>query len=1078
MEAIEEHLSNCLTCCLHVEDSPDDNFVEQLRQARARSSRTASGVSATSADAWEPRELRGHERYRVDRLLGQGGMGAVCLAEHRRMKRTVALKVINPALLTHPGALSRFQQEVRAAANLDHPNIVAAYDADQAEGLHFLVMEHVEGQNLADYLAAKGPLPVVEACEVIRQAALGLQHAHERGMVHRDIKPNNLMRTASGRTKVLDFGLARFACEPGHATEGSEPTTAAHLTGAGSVLGTADYMAPEQARDSHEADRRSDIYSLGCTLYHLLTNRPPFPEGTAPEKLRRHSSDVPHRLSALRPETPPGLVRIVDRMMAKRPEDRYQTAAEVAVALAPYATGLPPKRSWLRRTWLAVTTSLLLVGLVCGAGAVYRIQTAEGEVVITPNSPDVEIVLLQGGQEVRVIDTKTRKKVMLPIGSYDVALKGKPAGLEVTTDRIVVRRGQEALVTIERVANKKEPSLATARVGAPPATAPGAGEEASEPPAPMQAVEVLRKRWPEHEFTSGVDLSPDGRLLISMHWGGVRVWEVATGKVVHEWPGWLAVFTPDGKQIVSTIVPDANRNQLALHETASGRLIRQFGPHPHGIWGLNMCPDGKGVVTAGDGNDPVSRYWDLATDEMIASTNGRESLAISAKLRGDRNRIVVDFQNRTGLSPGYVLPGGREITSNLVEDRFVPVHEISSGKLVRKIPLADSGKVEIIGNVQSGQRLGKRMAWSLADGTIVVLDLAAGKEVARFRSGIFAPKCLAISADDRFVAACASNEKSEVVVWRLPDPAPEKAVRERTKSAEVEAEPSQPPAVQVGEVRRIRWEAGPIWNADISPDGKYYMAGGGPGGRQTVRVFEIATGKKVDEFFAYLGRFTPDGKHIVTATGDSFTEYRIAVRRADTGKLLREIEAKGWIWNFSIFPDSKRIITTTDKSRHIFDLETGKELPEGTSDSSREAREVKRVECDKFLKDNVAHAFSSDQRRLLVAYPDRTVALWDTVTGKELCRFRVADGDVVNRYLGMTADGRYGVGGTHSGVLYLWRLPDRLAGDKVSAVKPGQAKGRDTRTSGCQRVRSTTPAAAPPPQPAPDAVLPFHPVIC
>jgi serine/threonine protein kinase len=233
---------------------------------------------AFAADAGSPAdgvppELARHPRYRAIRLLGEGGMGAVYLAEHRRMKRVVALKVINPKFLSHPGALARFQQEVRAAAQLDHPNIVAAHDADQADGLHFLVMEYVEGQNLADYLAEKGPLPVAEACDAARQAALGLQHAHERGTVHRDVKPHNLMRAPSGRVKVLDFGLARLAAGPGDAAEDDEAPTAPHLTGAGAVVGTADYIAPEQARDAHGADGRADVYGLGCTLYHLLAGR-------------------------------------------------------------------------------------------------------------------------------------------------------------------------------------------------------------------------------------------------------------------------------------------------------------------------------------------------------------------------------------------------------------------------------------------------------------------------------------------------------------------------------------------------------------------------------------------------------------------------------------------------------------------------------------------------------------------------------------------------------------------------------------------------------------------------------------
>ncbi|HMF16132.1 MAG TPA: protein kinase, partial [Gemmataceae bacterium] len=239
--AVEEHLANCAACCLLLEESPADSFVGRLRQAKDQTSEVLetsevfrklrkenadtkinhAGLTPAPADD-EPFELADHPRYRVVRLLGQGGMGAVYLAEHRHMGRSVALKVINPDLLNHPRSLPRFQQEVRAAAKLDHPNIVAAYDADHAASLHFLVMEYVEGQNLADYLDEKGPLPVALACDIIRQAALGLHHAHERGMVHRDIKPHNLMLTPTNQVKVLDFGLARFAADPIQTSEVSK----------------------------------------------------------------------------------------------------------------------------------------------------------------------------------------------------------------------------------------------------------------------------------------------------------------------------------------------------------------------------------------------------------------------------------------------------------------------------------------------------------------------------------------------------------------------------------------------------------------------------------------------------------------------------------------------------------------------------------------------------------------------------------------------------------------------------------------------------------------------------------------
>src|SRR5260370_12048175 len=229
-------------------------------------------------------------------------MGAVVKAEHRLMERGVALKIIRKDLMDRPAALERFPQEVRAAARLVHPHIVTAYDADQAGDVHFLVMEYVEGKSLDGVLGQEGPLPVDQACDWIRQAALGLQHAWEQGMVHRDIKPGNLLLTPGGQVKILDFGLARFA---------NEATSAAGLTPEGSMIGTPDYMAPEQADAAANADIRADIYSLGCTLYHLLAGHPPLPDGSPLHKLLFHQTRQPTILTELRGDWPAALAQAV-----------------------------------------------------------------------------------------------------------------------------------------------------------------------------------------------------------------------------------------------------------------------------------------------------------------------------------------------------------------------------------------------------------------------------------------------------------------------------------------------------------------------------------------------------------------------------------------------------------------------------------------------------------------------------------------------------------------------------------------------------------------------------------------------
>ncbi len=285
-----------------------------------------------------PEFLKNHPRYEVHGLIAHGGMGAVYLAKHLSLDRDVALKVIRPELLARADVADRFRREAKAAARLNHPNIVAVFDAETAGQHHFLVMEYIAGADLFRTVRERGPLPVGLACDYIRQAAVGLQHAYECGMVHRDITPRNLMITAAGQIKILDFGLADFVFAAAPAQSASAR---------GMLLGCVDFMAPEQAADPDSADIRADIYSLGCTLCFLLTGRPPFPEGSLSDKLRAHAEQPPPRLDWLatamtaqrKPQIPTALAECVERMLSKNPAERFSTPAEVAAALAPWSTG-------------------------------------------------------------------------------------------------------------------------------------------------------------------------------------------------------------------------------------------------------------------------------------------------------------------------------------------------------------------------------------------------------------------------------------------------------------------------------------------------------------------------------------------------------------------------------------------------------------------------------------------------------------------------------------------------------------------------------------------------------------------
>jgi serine/threonine protein kinase len=274
-------------------------------------------------------------KYKVLERLGSGGMGSVYLCEHKFMRRRVAVKVLPTAKAQESSALERFYREARAVAALDHPNIVRAYDIDQDDQLHFLVMEYIDGANLQEIVKRNGPLAVDRAAHYIRQAAQGLLHAHQTAnLIHRDIKPGNILVDRNGIVKVLDMGLARFF------NDDESCITAKYEE---NVLGTADYLAPEQALDSHNVDIRADIYSLGATFYFCLTGSTPFGEGSVAQKLIWHQTRQPKSVRLQRPEIPEEMAAVVEKMMAKDPAQRYASPAEVVAALEPWTREpIPP----------------------------------------------------------------------------------------------------------------------------------------------------------------------------------------------------------------------------------------------------------------------------------------------------------------------------------------------------------------------------------------------------------------------------------------------------------------------------------------------------------------------------------------------------------------------------------------------------------------------------------------------------------------------------------------------------------------------------------------------------------------
>ncbi len=672
------------------------------------------GPSAQPGPDWElsgsgslesslPPELLDHSRYRVVKLLGAGGMGAVFQAEHKLMKRPVALKIISRHLTQKPGVVDRFRREVEAAARLSHPNIVTAHDAEEAGQTHFLVMEFVEGEDLNKVVSARGPLSVSDACDYIRQAALGLQHASEHNMVHRDIKPSNLMLTPGGQIKILDFGLARFLSEI------ESPTP---VTEIGSAIGTPDYVAPEQCRDAHSAGISADIYSLGCSLYFLLTGQPPFPGGTAIQKVMSHIESRPKSVAEVRSDVPEELVQIVDRLMAKKPSDRCQTPAEVALALQPFCRSvpgpidpaarqsvfptpaLPIARTPSSRRWLRMTAAAVLIGAIGIAFGpqVVRIVTNKGVIEFISDAPEIEVVVQDSKGIVR--DPISKRIITLEAGQYNikVTVKDESGEMRFVTDHFTLMRGRSKVID--------------------------ARWEVASPTAPIQ--------FP--------------LLASSSHDGTVKLWDAAshsplTTLVAHEAVVERVVFAPDGKSFATSSGDFTIKVWDTLTLDVKFTLENSGGVEP-------IAFNADGALLASGGADGVVRMWDCNTRKLKVEFPGLKSAVISLAVSPD-GRLVI-----AGTNAGTLTVWNSGTQRVLLTRRF------------------DAGGVSDIAFSPSG----KLFATATGDGVPRIWDSGQLKEVAilegdKHNAGI---ERLAFSPDGKLLAT--ASEDATCRVWNVVDP--------------------------------------------------------------------------------------------------------------------------------------------------------------------------------------------------------------------------------------------------------------------------------------------------------------------